>query len=383
MAVTGRAAQMRRAGIDVVSFGAGEPDFDTPDPVKQAAIDALEQGRTGYAAPASGIVPLKDAIGLALRRDAGLEYAANQIIVTCGGKEGLFLAFAALLDPGDEVIIPAPYWVSFPEQVTLCDGVPVIVAGKRENDYKLTPDQVAEAITDRTRAFVFNSPSNPGGFVYSPGEARAIAEVFSGGPVTVLADEIYDQLVFGGADFQNFASISVDAYQRTITFNASSKTYAMTGWRLGFAAGPQPVISAMAKIQTQTTSGACNFTQYGYAAALAGDQSLVAERRAEFARRGQYCYERLNQMPGVHCSRPQGAFYALPDVSGTYERLGVNGSIEFSERLLEQARTAVVPGAAFGMDATVRLSFATDFDTIVRGLDRIANFLESKGLKGR
>ncbi len=375
MAVTGRAAQLRREGVDVVSFGAGEPDFDTPEHVKKAAIDALEGGQTGYAAPASGIVPLKTAIVHALARDAGLQYGPDQLIVTCGGKEALFLAFAAILDPGDEVIVPAPYWVSFPEQVTLCDGVPVIVEGNPQNDYKLTPDQVAAAVTDRTRAFVFNSPSNPGGFVYSPAEAAAIAKVLAGTGVIVLADEIYDQLVFGGASFANFASLSEDAYARTITFNASSKTYAMTGWRLGFAAGPAEIIGAMSKIQTQTTSGACNFTQFGYAAALAGDQGIVAERREEFARRGRYCFERLNAMPGVVCPRPQGAFYVLPDISANFERLGVAGSVEFSQKLLEEGRVAVVPGEAFGMDATVRLSFATDMETIARGLDRIAAFL--------
>ncbi len=375
MAVSGRAAQLRREGVDVVSFGAGEPDFDTPEHIKLAAIDALQQGQTGYAAPASGILPLKAAITAALRRDAGLEYGPDQIIVTCGGKEALFLAFAAILDPGDEVIIPAPYWVSFPEQATLCEGVSVIVQGLPQNDYKLTPDQVAAALTERTRAIVFNSPSNPGGFVYSPAEAAAIAEVLAGTQVTVLADEIYDQLVFGGASFANFAGLSEDAYARTITFNASSKTYAMTGWRLGFAAGPSEIVAAMAKIQTQTTSGASNFAQFGYAAALSGDQAIVAERRDEFARRGQYCFERLNAMPGVSCPRPQGAFYVLPDVSANFDRLGVAGSVEFSQKLLEEARVAVVPGEAFGIDATVRLSFATDMETIRRGLDRIAEFL--------
>ena len=375
MAVSGRAAQLRREGVDVVSFGAGEPDFDTPAHVKQAAIEALAQGQTGYAAPASGILPLKSAIVDALARDSGLEYGPDQIIVTCGGKEALYLAFAAILNPGDEVIVPAPYWVSFPEQVELCEGVPVIVPGHAQNDYKLTPEQVAAALTDRTRAIVFNSPSNPGGFVYSPSEAAAIAAVLAGTEVTVLADEIYDQLVFGGASFANFATLSEDAYARTLTFNASSKTYAMTGWRLGFAAGPREIVAAMAKIQTQTTSGACNFTQFGYAAALSGDQAVVSERRDEFARRGQYCFERLNAIPGVGCTRPQGAFYVLPDVSGTYTRLGVSGSVEFSQKLLEEARVAVVPGEAFGVDATVRLSFATDMATIRRGLDRIAEFL--------
>ncbi len=376
MAVAGRAAQMRREGIDVVSFGAGEPDFDSPEPAKKATIEALSAGRTGYAAPASGINPLKEAVVNALARDSGLAYQPSEVIVTCGGKEALFLAFAALLDPGDEVIVPAPYWVSFPEQVVLCDGLPVIVTGEVGRDYKLSAEQISAAITPRTKAIVFNSPSNPGGFVYSPSEARAIAKVLEGTDIVVLADEIYDQLVFAGAEFENFASLSADAYQRTITFNASSKTYAMTGWRLGFAAGPQQIISAMAKIQTQTTSGACNFTQYGYAAALNGDQAVVTERRAEFARRGAYCFRRLNAMSGITCPRPEGAFYVLPDVSACYESLGVDGSIEFSSRLLEEGLVAVVPGAAFGLDETVRLSFATDMETIVRGLDRIEAFVK-------
>ncbi len=375
MAVSGRAAQLRREGKDIVSFGAGEPDFDTPDHIKQAAIDALNGGATKYATPSSGIIPLKEAVAAKLARENALDYAPSQVIVTVGGKEALYLAFATLLDEGDEVIIPAPYWVSYPEQAALCGGVPVHVLGDVDNSFKITPAQLESAITPKTKAFVFNSPSNPGGFLYTPAEVDALAAVLEGKDIVVFSDEMYDRIIFGDDSFKSYATASAHAYDHTITFNAGSKTYAMTGWRVGYAAGPADIIKGMAKIQTQTTSGTFTFGQHGLVAALNGDQACVEEMRQEFESRAEHIHARLNALEGVTCPRPAGAFYVFPDVSGTFAKLGVSGSIEFAQRLLEDSHVAVVPGEAFGVDSGVRLSFATSMEMIDKGLDSLEKFL--------
>ena len=271
LAVSAKAAQLAGQGIDVVSFGAGEPDFDTPEHIKQAAWVALRGGETKYAKPASGILPLKQAVAAKFKRENGIEYDANsQVLVTVGGKEALFLAFAAILDEGDEVILPAPYWVSYPEQAALSGGRSVVVQGEVSNSYKITPDQLESAITDRTRAFVFNSPNNPGGFMYEPDEVEKLAEVLEGREIVVLSDEMYDRIVFGDREYKSYASVSQHAYEHTITFNAGSKTYSMTGWRIGYAAGPADLIKAMSNLQSQTTSGTATFVQHALAAALSG-----------------------------------------------------------------------------------------------------------------
>ena len=377
LAVSAKAAQLAGQGIDVVSFGAGEPDFDTPEHIKQAGWAALEGGETKYAKPASGILPLKQAVAEKFKRENGLEYDANsQVLVTVGGKEALFLAFAAILDEGDEVILPAPYWVSYPEQAALSGGRSVVVQGEVSNSYKITPDQLEAAITDRTKAFVFNSPNNPGGFMYEPDEVERLAEVLEGRDIVVLSDEMYDRIVFGGRGYKSYASVSEHAYEHTITFNAGSKTYSMTGWRIGYAAGPADVIKAMSNLQSQTTSGTATFVQHALAVALSGDQSEVETMRQAFEARGAHICRRLNAIPGVVCPEPAGAFYVFPDVSQCYDKLGVSGSIEFSSRLLEEAHVAMVPGEASGMDACVRLSFATSMENIDRGVDRIADFLK-------
>tara|TARA_B100001123_G_scaffold323342_1_gene362999 strand:+ start:870 stop:2048 length:1179 start_codon:yes stop_codon:yes gene_type:complete len=376
MAVTSRAGAMRREGVDVVSFGAGEPDFPTPDLIRAAAYKAIDEGKTKYATPASGVLPLKEAVVRKLRRENELEYdAANEVIVTVGGKEALFLAFASLLDPGDEVIIPAPYWVSYPEQVKLCDGVPVYVNGMPDQGFKISPEQLEAAITPRTKAVVFNSPSNPGGFAYTPEETEKLSHVLEESEIVVFSDEMYDRLLYGGRTYKSYASCSEHARRHTITFNAGSKTYAMTGWRIGYAAAPREIISAMAKVQTQTTSGTSTFAQYALAAALDADQSIVDEFRKEFERRAVHIHKRLSSIDGVRCFEPQGAFYIFPDVSGTFDRVRVSNSIEFASKLLEEAHVAVVPGAAFGMDSGIRLSFATSMEQIDTGLDRMEQFL--------
>lgn len=375
LAVGAKAAAMKKQGIDVIGFGAGEPDFDTPAHIKEAAKEALDRGETKYAKPGSGVLPLKEAICSKLKRENQLDYTPDQVLVTVGGKEALWLACLALLNPGDEVIVPAPYWVSYPEQIKLCGAVPVIVAGKEANGFKLTPEEIKSAITSKTRVLIFNSPSNPGGFTYSPEEVKAVAEVVAGKDIIVFSDEMYDRLIYGDQRFVSFAASGPDVYGQTLTFNAGSKTYSMTGWRVGYVAGPQPIIKAMSKLSSQTTSGTCTFNQHALAAALNGDQGPVEEMRKEFERRAEYMHERLNGIAGVSCLPPTGAFYAFPNVSGSYKKLGVKDSLEFCSKVLEEAKVAVVPGVAFGCDANVRLSFATSMDNIKEGLDRLEKML--------
>jgi aspartate aminotransferase len=376
LAVTAQADAMRRSGVDVVSFGAGEPDFDTPAHIKAAASRALTDGFTKYAKPTSGIPEARAAVCTKFQRDNGLTYQPDQVIVTVGGKEALFLAFAALLDQGDEVILPVPYWVSFIHQIRLCGGNPVLVSPRDSTDLRLTPEQIAAAITPRTKALVFNSPSNPGGFTYSPAEVRDIASALAGRDIIVLSDEMYDRLCFGSArDYLSFASCSKEWFEKTITFNAASKSHAMTGWRAGFAAGPKHIIAAMGRLQGHTTSGTPTFVQKALVEALTGDQSHVEKMRLEFEKRGRRMHERLNSLIGVRCSQPTGAFYCFPDVSNCYARLGVPNSVEFCKLVLEKTHVAIVPGEAFGMDTHVRLSFATDMASIDKGLDRLEDLL--------
>jgi len=375
LAVSAKAAAMKKQGIDVVGFGAGEPDFDTPVNVKEAAKKAIDAGQTKYATPASGILPAKEAVCSKLKRENNLTYEPGQVLITVGGKEALFLAFCALLDEGDEAILPVPYWVSYPEQIRLAGGKVVPVVGSEANGFRLTPDQIAAAITPRTRVLVLNYPSNPGGFCYSPEEIRAIADVVVRHDLIVFSDEMYDRLLYGNQRFLSFAAARPEAYERTITFNAGSKTYSMTGWRIGYAAGPKDIIAAMARLQSQTTSGPATFNQVALAEALTGDQSSVERMRKEFERRAEYMYTRLAAMPGVRCVQPTGAFYAFPNVSGTYRKLGVKGSVEFAAKALEEAKVAVVPGIAFGSDEHIRLSFATGMDQIQKGLDRLERFV--------
>jgi aspartate aminotransferase len=375
LAVGAKAASMKKQGIDVVGFGAGEPDFPTPDNVRNACKAALDAGHTGYAKPGSGILPLKEAICAKLKRENGLDYKPSQVLVTVGGKEALWLACLALLQPGDEAILPAPYWVSYPEQIQLCGAEPVVIEGKEENGYKLGSAEIEAAITPKTRVLIFNSPSNPGGFTYDPSEVKAIADVVAGKDIVVYSDEMYDRLVYGDQKFISFAATGPEAFAQTLTFNAGSKTYAMTGWRTGYVAGPEPIIKAMAKLLSQTTSGTATFNQYALAEALNGDQGKVESMRQEFEKRAEYMHRRLNQIKGVRCVKPTGAFYAFPNVSGAYDTLGVKGSLEFADRVLGDAEVAVVPGIAFGADDNVRLSFATSMEQIQKGLDRLEGLL--------
>jgi len=375
LAVSAEAARLRAEGHDVIGFGAGEPDFVTPDHIREAAMAALRAGHTGYPKPGSGIPVAKEAVRTKFKRDNGLDYAANEVIVTTGGKMACNLVVQACINPGDEVVIPRPYWVSYPEIVKLAGGVPVFANGREENGYKLTPGELNAALTDKTRLVFINSPSNPSGVTYDPDEMRALAEVLQDRDVMVISDEIYDRLLYHGQKTLSYAACGSKAFAQTITINAASKTYAMTGWRLGYAGGPAPFIKAMAKLQSQSTSGAVTFNQHALAEALTGDQRCVESMRVQFEKRRDRMIERLRAMPGIRCPEPTGAFFCFPNVSAAFEKIGVGGSAEFAQRLLAEAKVAVVPGVAFGLDEHVRLSFAISVEQADKGLDRLEQLI--------
>jgi aspartate aminotransferase len=374
LAVSEKARQLRERGVQVISFGAGEPDFDTPEHIKEAAIRALHDGDTKYPSPGSGKTALREAICAYLDRWCGVSYQPSQVCVTIGAKDALHLAFAVLLNPGDEVLIPLPYWVSYPDQVRLAGGSPVFVRGRWEAGGKIGPQELRAAITPRTRVLVLNSPCNPTGAVYSRAELDALAAVVRDTDIAVVSDEIYHRLVVADQPATCVASLP-GMLERTITVNGLSKTFAMTGWRLGYAAGPAAIIEAMGRLVGQTTSGAASFVQTAAVAALGGDQSCVDRMRAAYRARGQRMFDALSALPGVRCSKPAGAFYCFPDVSGTFERLGLRDADGFADLALERAHVAVVSGAAFGSPAHVRLSYATSDANIEEGLRRLAKLL--------
>lgn len=375
LAVSRQAQLLRAQGVDVINFSAGQPDFTTPAHIRAAAIEALEAGHTGYGLPSSGLLVTRQAVCDRLRRECGLVYEPAQVLIACGGKEALYLAFMALLDEGDEAIVPAPYWVSYPEQIKLAGGRMITVEGPEERGFCITPQQLESALSERTRVVVLNYPSNPGGFTYTARELHELAEVLTGRDLIVISDEMYDSMTYGGREHVSWASLSPEMYEKTLTVNAASKTYAMTGWRLGYAAGPKALIEAMGRIQSQTTSGVVNFTQYGLIAALTGDQACVREMRDEFDARRQIMYSALRDLPGIRCTEPTGAFYCFPNVSAAFGPLGVRGSEGFASALLEQAHIAVVPGSAFGCDRHIRMSYATGRTQITEGLRRFREFL--------
>jgi aspartate aminotransferase len=379
LAVTNRAKELKAQGIDVVGFGAGEPDFDTPEYIKEAAIKALKEGKTKYT-PASGIPELKATIAKKLQTENGLNYAPEQIVVNIGGKHSVYEAMQAILDPGDELLLPAPYWVTYPEAAGLAGATVKVLETDKANSYKITPAQLQKAITPKTAMLVLNSPNNPGGFSYTPDELRALAKTLEGTNIAVLSDEIYEKLIYGDTKFISFAALSEDAFNRTLTLNGLSKTYAMTGWRLGYTAGPLDVIKAMSRLQDHMTSNPVTFAQYAAIAAM-GPQSAEAieKMRVEFEKRARYMTDRLRAMKGVECTEPTGAFYCFPDVSSHYGRtvsgVKIAGSMDFAKALLEQASVGVVPGLPFGCDKNVRLSFATSMEQITKGLDRMEKWL--------
>lgn len=380
VAVTARARELKAQGVDVVEFGAGEPDFDTPDYVKNAAIEAIRSGKTKYTA-ASGIVELRQAIADKFKRDNHLDYTAEQVIVNVGGKHSVYEAMQAVLDPGDEVILPVPYWVTYPECIKLAGAVPRVVQTEKANGYRMAPEELKAAITDKTAMVIINSPNNPGGFSYAPDELRALAEVLEGTDICVLSDEIYERLIYQDAEFISFAAVSPDAFERTITLNGLSKAFAMTGWRLGYTAGPLNVIKAMGRLQSHMTSNPVTFAQYAAVTALGPQADQAIETmRIEFETRAAVMADRLNMIDGIECAPATGAFYCFPDVSAHYGRsikgAEISNSLDFAKALLEQANVAVVPGAAFGCDNNVRLSFACSLEQINKGLDRLEQWLK-------
>ena len=379
IAVTARAKELKARGVDVVGFGAGEPDFDTPEYIKDAAIKSLKAGQTKYTA-APGIPELRLAIAEKLRKENGLAYTPEQVIVNMGGKHSVYEAMQAVLDPGDEVILPRPYWVTYPETIKLAGAVVKVVETDKANSYKITPQQLKGALSAKTAMFVLNSPSNPGGFTYTPDELRALAQVLEGTGVYVISDEIYEKLVYGDTKFVSFASLSADALGRTLTLNGFSKAFSMTGWRLGYTAGPLDAIKAMGRLQSHMTSNPVTFGQYAAVAALGPEAADAIETmRIEFEKRGKYMADRLNALKGVTCAAPTGAFYCFPDVSAHYGRtIGgakIGDSMDFAKALLEQANVALVPGLPFGCGDNVRLSFACSMEQITKGLDRLEQWL--------
>jgi aspartate aminotransferase len=382
LAIGAKARQMQADGIDVIGFAQGEPDFDTPAHIKDAAVKACRDGFTKYTAT-GGINELKDAVAAKLKRDNGLTYTRNQVLISCGGKHSLYNVFQALLDPGDEVIIPAPYWVSFPEQVKLCDAKPVIVHASEAQGFRVSRQIIEPAVTSRTRILVLNSPSNPTGAALSRAELDGIAALAVERGFTIVSDETYEALVYDGFQHVSIASLSEAVYARTIVVNSMSKAYSMTGWRLGYAAGPAEIIKAMDGLQGQMTSNPTSFAQRGAVAALTGSQEPTQMMRAEFAKRRRYIVDRLNAMPTIRCHSPEGAFYVFPNVSALYGRQhggkAITNSAEFSSFLLDAARIAVVPGVEFGNDQHIRISYATSLDNIVKGMDRMEKAVTALG----
>ena len=380
LAITAKARKMREEGIDVLSFGAGEPDFDTPEFVKEAAVTALREGFTKYT-PTAGIEPLRKAICDKLWRDNGLKYEPNQIIVTCGGKHALYNAFQVICDPGDEVIIPAPYWVSYPEMVKLADGVPVFVYADESTGFVPTIDAIREKISARTRAIVVNSPCNPTGAVFHRQRLKEIAALALRHDLYIVSDEIYEKMVYDGHEHVSIASLGQEVKKRTILVNGMSKAYSMTGWRIGYAAAERELIAAMTRIQDQSTSNPTSIAQKAALAALQAPEDTVKQMVAAFAERRRAIVDGLNRIPGFRCAEPGGAFYAFPNVSALYgKRWGdrvINNSDAFAEYLLEVARVAVVPGSGFGADENIRLSYACSLETIRNGLARIADAVQA------
>jgi aspartate aminotransferase len=371
LSIDSKAKAMKAEGIDVCSFGAGEPDFDTPEHIKAAAMASLDGGFTKYT-PSSGIPELRQAISDKFKADNHIDYKPSQIIVSNGAKHSCYNAILATCQPGDEVIIPAPYWLSYPEMVRLAGADPVFVQTREENNWKMTPEEFESAMTPRTKMVIINSPGNPTGSVYSRSELEALVEIAATEDIFILSDEIYEKLTYDGTEHVSVASLSKTAYDLTITINGFSKAYAMTGWRLGYLAAPEPVARAIDAIQSHSTSNPCSFAQKGGLAALKGDQSAVEDMRAEFDLRRQYMVERLKSIARITVVEPKGAFYALANIS----KLGLN-STNFAEKLLSKHHVAVVPGVAFGDDRTIRLSYATGLDIIKKGLDRLEEFCKT------
>lgn len=378
LAITAKAKQLKKEGIDVIGFGAGEPDFDTPENIEEAAIDAIKKGYTRYT-PASGINELKEAIVKKFKRDNNLNYKASNIMISTGAKQCLSNVFQAILNPGDEVIVPVPYWVSYPELIKLSDGVPVYAKCEESNNFKYTREILEESITPKTKAIIINSPNNPLGTVYSKEELTMIAEFAHQHDILIISDEIYEKLIYGDKKHISIASISNDAFERTIVINGVSKSYAMTGWRIGYTAADEKLIKIMSNIQSHTTSNPNSIAQYASVEALNGEQKSLDIMVKEFAKRRNYMVDKINSIRSLSCIKPEGAFYVMVNISKLLNKKINNqiitDSLSFSNLLLEHEKVAVIPGIAFGVDNYIRLSYATSMDNIINGLSRIEKFV--------
>lgn len=378
LAITAKAKQMKAQGIDVIGFGAGEPDFNTPQNIEEAAMDAIRKGFTKYTA-VSGIDELKQAVIKKLENDNKLKYETNQIIICTGAKQCLADVFEAILNVEDEVIVPMPYWVSYPELIRLSGGVPVFPKTDKNNNFKYTYEILSKTATEKTKAIIVNSPNNPTGMVYTKEELMDIAKFAKEHDLIIISDEIYEKLIYGENKHISIASLSTDAYNRTIVINGVSKSYAMTGWRIGYAAGNEHIIKLMSNIQSHTTSNPNSIAQYASVEALQGDQSSLTMTVGEFSKRRDYMADKINSIHSLSCIKPEGAFYVMVDISDVINRKisgeTITGSLEFSRLLLEHEKVAAVPGIAFGMDSYVRLSYATSMENIKEGLNRIEKFI--------
>ncbi len=377
--ITAKAKAMKDAGIDVVSFGAGEPDFNTPKNIQKEGIRAIEEGLTRYT-PASGIVELKKAICEKLHKENNLEYKPGNIIVSSGAKHSIYNALMAILNPGDEVIVAVPYWVSYPELIKISGGSPVYIETKEENDFKFTISDLDYVLTDNTKAIILNSPGNPTGSIYSEEELRAIADWAVKNNIFVISDEIYERLVYDGEKHISIASFNEDIKNLTIVINGMSKAYAMTGWRIGYTAAHEDIIKVMSNLQSHTTSNPCSMSQYASVEGLLGDQSSVEEMKKHFEERRNYMADTINSIKGLSCRKPKGAFYIMVNytqlLGKTIKGITINSSLDFAKLLLEEGKVAVIPGIAFGDDKYIRLSYATSMENIKKGLDRIKEIVE-------
>lgn len=382
LAITAKAKQMKAEGIDIIGFGAGEPDFDTPIHIKNAAKGAIDAGFTKYT-PASGTAELKDAVCKKFKNDNDLDYVPQEILVSCGAKHSIYNAVVALCSEGEEVIIPSPYWVSYPEMVKASGATPIILEATQSNDFKITPDQLRAAITDKTKLLILNSPSNPTGMLYTKDELQAISQILVEKGVFCISDEIYEKIIYDEKEHVSIASLGDDIKNLTVVINGVSKAYSMTGWRIGYAAGRKDIIKAMSNLQSHSTSNPTSIAQKAALAALEGTQEPVKVMVAEFKKRRDYVLKRLNSINGISCLKTQGAFYVFPDVSGLFGK-SFNGkeikdSMSLTELLLNEVKIAVVPGVAFGSDNNLRLSYASSMDNIKDGLDRLEKFCSTLG----
>ena len=377
LAITAKAKELKAQGLDIIGLGAGEPDYNTPQHIIDAAMQSMNEGQTKYT-PSAGLPKLKAAIAAKLKRDQGLEYKPSEIIVGSGAKHALYTLFQAILDEEDEVIVPIPYWVSYPEQIKLAGGKPVYVVGSEENQYKITKEQLEEAITNKTKAVIINSPSNPTGMLYSKDELEAIGKVCLDHDILIISDEIYEKLVYGTAKHISIAEISPELKKQTIIINGVSKSHSMTGWRIGYAAGDEAIIKAMTNLASHSTSNPTTTAQYGAIAAYDGPQEPVEEMRQAFESRLDTIYGKLVDIPGVSCIKPQGAFYLFPNVKRAIELTGFSNVEEFTTALLEEAQVAVIPGSGFGAPDNIRLSYATSLDLLEAAVERIHSFVKAK-----